>query len=119
MPNLRSLRLTVPSLAAVAALAMSAPAANAQDVGGIDVQGRAPTTLRIDVRRMDPIAVSQVVRAAARTVCGNAIGNREVDLGDFIPCRDASVGKAMKSYAAMTSSRHEAPFERALYLAAR
>ena len=116
---LRSLRLTVPALAAVAALAMSASAVNAQDVGGIEVQGRAPTTLRIDVRHMDPIVVSQVVRVAAQTVCGNAIDNREVDLGDFITCRDASAGKAMKSYAAMTSSHHETAFERAIVLSAR
>jgi hypothetical protein len=116
---LRSLRLTVPSLAAVAALAMSVPAAMAQDVGSIDVQGRAPTTLRIDVRGMDRSAVSQVARDAARTVCGNAIDNREVDLGDFITCRDTSAGKAMKSYAAMMSTRKAPAIERAIVLSAR
>jgi hypothetical protein len=116
---LKSLRLTVPSLAAVAALAMAAPAANAQDVGAINVQGRAPTTVRLDIRGMDTIAVSKAVHVAARTVCANAIDNREVDLGDFIPCRDASAGKAMQHYAAMTTFHNVAAIERGIVLAAR
>jgi hypothetical protein len=116
---LQSLRLAVPSLAAVAALAMSVPAANAQEVGGVDVQARAPTTLRLDIRGMDSTAVSKAVHVAARTVCGNAIDNREVNLGDFITCRDDSVGAAMKTYAAMTTSHKVAPFDRAIVLSAR
>ncbi len=116
---LRSLRLAVPSLAAVAALAMSAPVANAQDVGTVNVQARAPTTVRLDIRGMDRIAVSEAVHIAASDVCGNAIDNREVDLGDLIPCRDATVGKAMKHYAAMTSSGNVAAIDRAIVLSAR
>jgi len=112
------LRLAVPVLAA-AALALPGAAANAQEVTGLSVQGHAPTTLRINVTGKDAPAVAKAVHAAARTVCDNAISNRELDLWDFLECQDTSFGKAMKRYAVMKSARHVAAIERTIVLSAR
>lgn len=116
---LKSLRLAVPALAAGAALALSSGAANAQDVSGLDVQGRAPTTLRINISGKDAPAVAKAVHVAARTVCGNARDNRELGLGDVVACQDASFDKAMRRYAAMTRSHNVAAIEGAIVLSAR
>lgn len=119
MQILKSLRLAVPALTAVAALALSGAVANAQNVAGLDVQGHAPTTLRINIGGMDSLAVAKAVHVAARTVCNNAIDNRELDLGDFIACQDTSFGKAMRHYAAMRTSHNVASIEGAIVLSAR
>ena len=116
---LKSLRLAVPTLAAVAALALSGPAAHAQDVASLDVQGHAPTTLRINIAGKDAPAVAKAVHVAARTVCGNARDNRELDLGDVVACQDASFVKAMRRYGAMTRSHTVAAVEGAIVLSAR
>jgi hypothetical protein len=119
MQILKSLRLAVPALSAVAALALSGAAANAQEVAGLDVQGHAPTTLRINISGKDSLAVAKAVHVAAHTVCNNAIANRELDLGDFIACQDPSFGEAMKPYAAMRTSHNVASIAGAIVLSAR
>lgn len=119
MHILKSLRLAVPALTAVAALALSGAAANAQDVAGLSVQGHAPTTLRINISGKDAPAVAKAVHVAARTVCDNAIDNREVNLGERVACQDASFGKAMRRYAALTKPHTVAAIDRAIVLSAR
>lgn len=116
---LKSLRLAVPTLAAVSALALIGAEARAQDVAGLDVQGHAPTTLRINISGKDTPAVTKAVHVAARTVCGNARANRELDLGDVVACQDASFVKAMRRYAAMTRFHTVAAIEGAIVLSAR
>ena len=116
---LKSLRLAVPTLAAVAALALSGAAAHAQDVASLDVQGHAPTTLRINIGGKDAPAVAKAVHVAAHTVCRNARANRELDLGDLSACQDDSFVKAMRRYAVMTRSHSVAATEGAIVLSAR
>jgi len=118
MHILKSLRLVVPTLAAVAAFALTG-AASAQEVAGLDVQGHAPTTLRINISGKDAPAVAKAVHVAARTVCDNAIDNREVSLGDRSECQDASFDKAMRRYATMMKSHTVAVIDRAIVLSAR
>ena len=60
-----------------------------------------------------------IVHVAARTVCGNARDNRQLDLGDVVACQDASFVKAMRRYTAMTRSHIVAAIEGAIVLSAR
>jgi hypothetical protein len=119
MLTLRSSTITLPALAAVAALALCVPAANAQEVGPVDVQGHAPTELRINISGMDTGAVFKAVRFAANTVCGNAVSNRELGVGEITWCRDESSGKAMRRYTAMSRTYPVAALDRVIVLSAR
>ena len=118
MANFRFHRILFPAISAAALLCASAPAL-AQDVGGIDVQGHAPTTLRIAIRGLDAHAVGDAVRVAAGTVCRNAIGNHEVGIGDLMECRDASADKAMRHYRTLVRSRTFAQNDGLIVLSAR
>ena len=118
MSTIRPYRIMLPALSAVALFATTAPAL-AQEVGGLDVQGRAPTELRIALRGLDTPAVAKAVHVAAGTVCRNAITNRDVGIGEFLECRDASAGKAMARYATIVRSRTVAAIVGAIVLSAR
>ena len=118
MSTIRSHRILLPALSAVALLATAAPAL-AQEVGGLDVHGRAPTELRIALRGLDTPAVAKAVHVAAGTVCHNAITNHDVGIAEFFECRDASAGKAMRRYATIVRSRTVAAVDGAIVLSAR
>ena len=88
----------IPALAAASALAVIAPAAQAQPISPLTVRGHLPTEIRLNVRGMDRPAVVKVVSVAARDVCRNAFDNRQMDLGDYQFCADKSATKAMRDY---------------------
>lgn len=86
------------SLAAIA-LATASPAA-AQDLSGVNVTARAPTSVTLKVGGMDISTVKREVRDAARLVCRNAVANDELTFFDLSWCADATRAKAMVTYRA-------------------
>ena len=119
MPNIRFHRSVIPAAAAAVLLVASASAALAQNVGAVSVTGRAPTTLRLSIHGLDAHAIAEAVHTAAGVVCRNAIDNREVSIGDFTECRDASADKAMRHYATLVRRRAFAAHDGAMVLSAR
>lgn len=94
-----SLKMTS-ALAAVAALTLPLAAA-AQSVAPVQIEGRAPTSVRIALAGKPVIAVKHEVRAAADTVCRNAATNRELAFYDVDWCRHATEARALSRYAAI------------------
>jgi hypothetical protein len=94
----RFIQAFVPALAAAAALALIAPATQAQPISPVTVRGHLPTEVRLNVRGMDRQAVVKVVSVAAKEVCRNAFDNRQMDLGDYLFCADKSATKAIRHY---------------------
>jgi hypothetical protein len=85
--------------AALVAASISLPAlAQPGQVSPIDVTGKAPTTLRINVVGKDFATVRGEVHAAAATVCSNAVDNHELSFVDNAWCRDTAAYKAMRTY---------------------
>lgn len=89
---------TLAALAAVTALAL--PAA-AQTVSTVQVEGRAPTQVRIALVGKPAVVVKHEVRVAAGTVCRNAAANRELVFYDVDWCRHATEARALSRYAAI------------------
>ena len=88
------------ALAAVTALALPA-AALAQTVAPIQVQGRAPTEVRIVLTGKPAVAVKHEVRVASGTVCRNAAANRDLAFYDVAWCSRATEARALSRYAAI------------------
>lgn len=88
------------ALAAIGALALPL-AAEAQAVQPVQVEGRAPTEVRIALSGKPASAVRHEVRAAAGTVCRNATTNRELAFYDVDWCRHATEARALSRYAAI------------------
>lgn len=86
--------------AVVAALAFGATAstAQAQDVAGVNVTAKAPTSVTVNVTGMRVTAVRQVVRVAANTVCRNAALNYEIDVFDTDWCSSHTIDRTMARY---------------------
>lgn len=91
--------------AVAAALAVGGSPAFAQNVSEVAVSGRAPTQVKISLAGKTVADVRQEVRAAAGTVCRNAITNRELAFDALLPCKQATQGKALRRYAAIVSAR--------------
>jgi hypothetical protein len=91
--------------AALVGASLPLPAAAQPDVSPVDVTSRAPTAVRVSIVGKQKAAVRTEVRAAARFVCRNAIGNHELAIGDFRWCSDGASYKAMRRYAAITQGR--------------
>lgn len=91
---------TFSALAAVAALALPA-AATAQDVTPLQVDGRAPTEVRIALAGKPAVAVKQEIRTASGVVCRNAITNRELALYEADWCSHATEVRALARYASI------------------
>ena len=89
---------TFSALAAVAALALPA-AATAQDVTPLQVDGRAPTEVRIALAGKPAVAVKREIRTASGTVCRNAVTNRELALYEVDWCSGATEARALSRYA--------------------
>ncbi|MBI1197947.1 MAG: hypothetical protein GC203_08790 [Phenylobacterium sp.] len=89
---------TLSALAAVSALALPAAAA-AQDVTPLQIEGHAPTSIRISLAGKTPDGVKQEVRVASGTVCRNAAANRELAFYDVDWCRQVTQTRAMSRYA--------------------
>lgn len=89
---------TFSALAAVTVLALPAVTA-AQDVTPLQVEGRAPTSIRISLAGKSADVVKQQVRVAAATVCRNAVTNRELAFYDAVWCRQATQARAFSDYA--------------------
>lgn len=93
------------ALAAMAALAASCIALPALAQGGqvtpLDVTAKAPTSIVIRIRDRAPSAVRHDIRAAANTVCANAVTNHELSLPDRQWCSDTAATKANKRYDAI------------------
>ncbi|MFO1015109.1 MAG: hypothetical protein U1E50_15250 [Caulobacteraceae bacterium] len=85
------------SILAGGALAVSTPL-HAQEVRGLEVEGRAPTSVVLHVDGLSYAEVRSGVRRAAATVCDNAVGNGELDQIDRGWCQSASADKAMGRY---------------------
>jgi hypothetical protein len=87
-----------------ASVLVAAPAQAAQqNLAEVAVSGRAPTQIAIPLAGKDVAAVRQEVRGAARTVCRNAVANRELTFDDVLWCRQATQAKAMRRYAAIVA----------------
>lgn len=89
---------TLSALAAVTALALPVAAA-AQDVSPLQVQGRAPTEVRIALAGKPAVLVKREVRIASGTVCRNAASNRELVFYEVDTCSRATEARAMGRYA--------------------
>lgn len=96
---------TFAGIAAVTALALPAVAL-AQTVSPVQVEGRAPTEVRIALAGKPAVAVRLEVRGAAGTVCRNAASNRELAFYDVDWCRGATEARALSRYAAI--AKHNA-----------
>jgi hypothetical protein len=91
--------LTTLSGAFAAALLLAAGgSAQAQSVSEVDVSGRAPTQIAISLAGKSVESVRAEVRVAARTVCRNAIDNRELEMGDLLWCKQKSAARAFRRY---------------------
>ena len=89
------------ALAAGAALAAAPIVASAADVTPFKVEGRAPTAVKITIAGKAAVEVRQEVRVASRTVCKNAVSNRELAFYDVDWCSDATQRRALSRYAAI------------------
>ena len=97
---------TMPIAAALAAAAMALPAAaQPQALTPLDVTATRPTTVHVSIRGKDENAVRRDVRAAAKFVCGNAVGIHGLDLGDLGWCAERASLKAMTQYADIVRGR--------------
>lgn len=80
-----------------------APAA-AQDLSEVAVTGHAPTQITISLTGKSVAAVRGEVRIAAKTVCRNAVTNRELAFHDQLWCSQKSASKALRRYDAILSN---------------
>lgn len=94
----RSSLTLLPAAAAAALLFAGGGAAYAQSVSEVDVNARAPTQIAISLAGKTVDAVRVEVRQAARTVCRNAVGNGELEMGDLRWCKQKSAAKAFRRY---------------------
>lgn len=100
-------KLVIPFAAALVAASLALPAAAAAgqaDLTPLNVT-KAPTSLTIVTAGKDKAAVRVEVRTAARTVCRNAIINRELGLDELNWCSDRASDKAMRRFAAIVAKR--------------
>lgn len=94
----RSSLSLLPAAAAAALLIGGGGAAHAQSVSEVDVNARAPTQISINLAGKSVETVRIEVRRAARTVCENAVDNRELEMGDLLWCKQKSAAKAYRRY---------------------
>lgn len=99
------------SLAAVA-LATASPSM-AQDLTGVNVTAKAPTSVTLKVGGMDLSTVKRQVRGAAYFVCRNAVVNGELTFFDLSWCADTTRAKAMVAYRAALKGADVAGVRRA------
>jgi hypothetical protein len=90
-------RFALAAFAAVAFGAITAPA-RAQEITGVEVTGRAATTIKINVSGLDRPAVRKVVRVASVEVCDAAVRNREANEFDADWCVRATLDTTMAEY---------------------
>ena len=89
------------ALAAGAALAAVPVLASADDLTAVRIEGHAPTTVKIALAGKAALEVRQEVRVVSRTVCKNAVTNRELPFYDVDWCSDATQRRALSRYAAI------------------
>jgi hypothetical protein len=93
---------TLAALAALAASCVALPAlAQNGQVTPLDVTAKAPTSIVISLRDRTPSAVRHDIRAAADTVCFNAVTNREISFTDRQWCSDTATLRANRRYDAI------------------
>lgn len=90
--------------AAALAIALSTSPAAAQDVATVDVSGREPTSLTLNIAGLEAPAVRRAVRGASYRVCRNAVSNHELDAFDAEWCSSRTREQAMLAFRAMRAS---------------
>jgi hypothetical protein len=93
-------------LIAAAAVASIPALSSAQEVPSVQVEGRAPTELRIALGGKSTEQVKREVSVAAGTVCRNAATNHELPSYDVKWCRGATRARALNRYAAIMRHNH-------------
>lgn len=109
---LRHIQVGVALASALAALSFAAPAAQAQPddgvtVDAIDAAGRSPTSVTLRIAGKSITAVKAEIRDAARTVCLNAVSNRDMWMLDYTGCREATQLTAMNRYRTIVRAHPE------------
>ncbi|MFN3513417.1 MAG: hypothetical protein ACK41C_10250 [Phenylobacterium sp.] len=115
----KAIRTALAAFAASAALAVPGAFAHAQSVDELAVSGRAPTELSIPLAGKSADLVRDEVRAAARTVCRNAVANRELEVEFRGWCSRKSAARAMDRYALILARASFAEGPTSLTLSAR
>ena len=95
--------------AAIGAVMLSASCSPvlAQNISELAVSARAPTQIAINLTGKSATAVRSEVLVAARTVCRNAVHNRELGFDDAQWCRHTSGAKALRRYDAIMAGAHQ------------
>ena len=101
MANLRT--IVCPAALAAAALLALPAAAEGPDLATVEVTAR-PTTVTISLVDKAATQVYGEINQASRTVCRNAVGNSELDLGDYTWCQRDSQHKARQTYAKLVKT---------------
>jgi hypothetical protein len=101
--SVRSTLSFLPATIGAVLLAGSGSPALAQNISELAVSGRAPTQIAISLAGKSATTVRDEVRVAARTVCRNAVHNRELGFDDAQWCRHTSGAKALRRYEAIVA----------------
>jgi len=101
---MRFFSVSFASSAAALAIALSTSPAAAQDVATVDVSGREPTSITLNIAGLEAPAVRRAVRGASYRVCRNAVSNHELDAFDTDWCSSRTRTQAMQAFRAMRAS---------------
>jgi hypothetical protein len=91
--------------AGLASLSLAVPAFAEHQVAPLDVNARAPESIRLDVTGKDVAAVRPIIRTAAAKVCRNAVDNGDISFVDRTWCSQQAASDAMQQFLVIVSHR--------------